>query len=247
MCLYGRIIDREWLSLLFSYFGLVNCMDKRRHEIIVYKKLWPNMDSKLWICTTLTDFRVYRHIPTHLHYDRWFHTTPLKLTKNAWLCAKPVCCYATSDASMPLDESFDHNWAFISFVISRGSHHGLLPKRDKVAESTHTNGLIFWGSCSPNCRSTASNIVGPRGHLGWNIKGLSWLCRSFPWAALGSEDQARGPVQHPVLSLVWPSRKEVYKCRHPEQQTFEENKLNPSSCLHGCLWKMTETYSTSFG
>lgn len=25
---------------------------------------------------------------------------------------------------------------------------------------------------------------------------------SFPWAALGSEDQERGPVQHPALFLV---------------------------------------------
>lgn len=76
---------------------------------------------------------------------------------------------------MPLDESFDHIWAFISFVISRGLHHGLLPKRDKVAESTHTNGLVFWGRCSPDCRPPASRIAGSHGHLGWTIKGLSWL------------------------------------------------------------------------
>lgn len=110
---------------------------------------------------------------------------PLKLTKKAWPCQTCLLCCAPSNARTPLDESFNHIWAFISFVISRGLHHGLLPKRDKVVESTHTSGLVFWGSCSPNCRSSASSIVGSRGHLGWNIQGLSWLCRRFslgcPW------------------------------------------------------------------
>lgn len=88
MYLYGHS-DRDWLFLLFSYSGLVNCMDKKCHEI-VYMKLWPNMNSKLWKCTILTDFRVYHHIPTHLCYS-WPHH-PLKLTKKAWWCAKPACC-----------------------------------------------------------------------------------------------------------------------------------------------------------
>lgn len=168
ICIYMDIVIELDCSCYFLTFGLVNCMDKKCHEI-VYMKLWPNMDSKLWKCTILTDYRVYRHIPTHLCYSHPRH--PLKLTKNAWPCAKPAC--ATSDASMLRNESSDHIWAFISFVISRGLHHGLLPKRDKVAESTHTNGLVFWGSCRANCRSTTS--VGSRGLLAWNVEGLSRL------------------------------------------------------------------------
>lgn len=140
MYLYGPS-DRNRLFLLFSYLGLVNCMGKKHHEI-VYMKLWPNMNSKLWKCTILTDFRVYHHSPPHFALPYPQH--PLKLTKRAWLCAKPACC-APSDASMLRDESFDHNGPFISFVISRGLHHGLLPKSDKVAESTHQNGLVFYG------------------------------------------------------------------------------------------------------
>ena len=158
-------------------------MDKRCREI-VYIKLWPNMDWKPWKCTTLTDVRVYCHVPTHLHSPHWVHTTYGNQLKKHDR-AKPACCRATPAASMPLHESSDHIWAFVSFVISRGLHRGLLPKRDKVAESTHTHGLVFWGSCSPSCGSTASSIAGSRGHLGWNIKGLSCLCRWFslgcPW------------------------------------------------------------------
>lgn len=171
MYLYGHS-DRDWLFLLFSYSGLVNCMDKKCHEI-VYMKLWPNMNSKLWKCTILTDFRVYRHIPTHLCYS-WPHH-PLKLTKKAWWCAKPACC-ANSDASMLHYESFEHIWTFISFVISRGLHRGSLPKSDKVAESIHTQMVLYFErSCGPNCRSSASTIVGSRGLFGWNVQGLSWL------------------------------------------------------------------------
>lgn len=44
-------------------------------------------------------------------------------------------------------------------------------------ESTHTIDLVFWGSCSPDCRSTAPSIVGSHGHLGWSTKGLSQLLR----------------------------------------------------------------------
>ena len=161
MYLYGPS-DRNWLFFLLSYLGLVNSMGKKSHEI-VYMKLWPNMNSKLWKHTILTDFRVYHHSPAHLCCSYPHH--PLKLTKKAWPCAKPACC-APSDASMPCDESFDHNGAFISFVISRGLHRGLLPKSDKVAESTHTNGLVFCGSCSPSFGSPASSIVGWRGLFG---------------------------------------------------------------------------------
>lgn len=52
----------------------------------------------------------------------------------------------------------------------------------------------------------------------------------FPGAALGSEDTGRGQVQHPAPSLMWPSRKEVYKGEHPEQQTFFSWELNSSEC-----------------
>lgn len=63
--IYKDICDREWLFLLFSYFGLVSCMDKKCHDI-VYMKLWPKMDSRLWTCIILTDFGVCYHIPSHL-------------------------------------------------------------------------------------------------------------------------------------------------------------------------------------
>lgn len=201
MYLYGHTSDREWLFLLFSYFGFVHCMDKRCHEI-VYIKLWPNMDSNPWECTILTDARVYRHVPTHLHSQHWVHPTHRNRLKKHDR-AKPACCPATPDTSMPLRESFDHIWAFISFVISRGLHRGLLPKRDKVVESTHTNGLVFWGSCSPSCGSTASSIAGSSGHLGWNTEGLSCLCRRFslccprqwrPGQRTGSDSCAVSPV-----------------------------------------------------
>lgn len=77
---------------------------------------------------------------------------------------------------------FDYIWTFVPFVISRGLHRGLLPKRDKLMESTHTVGLIFWGSCSPDCRSTAPNNVGSFDNLGWNTKRLS---RLLPLVFLG--------------------------------------------------------------
>ena len=77
MYLYGPS-DRNRLFLLFSYLGLVNCMGKKHHEI-VYMKLWPNTNSKLWKCTIWTEFRVYHHSPPHLCCSYPHH--PLKLTK----------------------------------------------------------------------------------------------------------------------------------------------------------------------
>lgn len=46
-------------------------------------------------------------------------------------------------------------------------------------------------------------------------RGWAGCAAGFPWAALGSEDQGRGPVQYPALSLLWPSRK---RCRNAGTQ-----------------------------
>lgn len=138
---------------------------------------------------------------------------PPKLTKTACLCAKPAC-WANPDASMPPNAPCDYTWALVPFVISRGSHRGLLPKRDELVESTHTVGLVFWGSCSHSFSYCALSRP-----PGLKAEGLSRLPLQISRAALGSDD-TRGTSRHPEASLLWPSRKVVYKCKHPEQQTF---------------------------
>lgn len=84
--IWTSVIDISWLLLLSSYLGLVNCMDKKCHEI-VYMKLWPNMDSKLWICGT--------HSPVAFIHA---YTTYWNWLKPAWPCAKPAC--ANADACL---------------------------------------------------------------------------------------------------------------------------------------------------
>lgn len=88
-------------------------MDRKCHEI-VYMKSWPNIDSKLLIYTILTDFRVYvTSLLTFTVSIDWCPHYPLKLKKHE--CTKPAC---HSDASMPLNKSFDHIWAFIFILLS---------------------------------------------------------------------------------------------------------------------------------
>lgn len=234
MYLNGHISDTEWLFLLFSYFGLVNCMDKKCHEI-VYMKSWPNMDSKLQIGTILTDFRVYCHIPTHLTVSiDWCPHHPLKLTKESMsvpnlLDVQMLACRLMSllITSEPL-----------FLLSSQGGYTMAYCQKEIRWRRAHTQMVLYFeGAAVPTADlPTASSIVGSRGHLGWNIKGLSWLPPLiFPWADLGSEDKGREPLQHPALSLLWPSRKEVYKCRHPEQQTFKKINWIPTSVNMGAF------------
>lgn len=180
-------------------------MDKKRHEI-VYMKLWPNMDSKLW---TRSTHSLVAFVHAYTTYWNWL--------KPAWLCAKRAC--ANEDACMLPREFFAYIWALIPFVISRGLHHGLLPKRDKLTESRHTQLVLYFEGVA----------VPLQIHSPWSC-GLLWTpwlkyqrvrlmaAISFPRATLGREDAGRGPVQHPAPSFTWPSWKEVYKGEHPEQQ-----------------------------
>lgn len=163
--IYIDIRDKEWLLSLVSYLELVDCMDRKCHEI-VYMKSWPNTDSKLWTCSTHS-----LGTPIRAHPICW------NLLKPAWPRANPAC--AIVDACMPPQTVSDYIWVFVPFVISRGLHRGSLPKRDKLLENTHTVGLIFWGSCSPDCRSTDPSNAGSCGRLGWKTEGLSGYCHLF--------------------------------------------------------------------
>lgn len=163
--IYIDIRDKEWLLSLVSYLELVDCMDRKCHEI-VYMKSWPNTDSKLWTCSTHS-----LGTPIRAHPICW------NLLKPAWPRANPAC--AIADACMPPQTVSDYSWVFVPFVISRGLHRGSLPKRDKLLENTHTVGLIFWGSCSPDCRSTDPSNEGSCDRLGWKTEGLSGYCHLF--------------------------------------------------------------------
>lgn len=80
--IYRDISDKEWLPSLVSYLELVDCMDRKCHEI-VYMKSWPNMDSKLWTCSTHS-----LGTPIRAHPACW------NLLKPAWPCANPACANA---------------------------------------------------------------------------------------------------------------------------------------------------------
>lgn len=205
ICIYMDISDKEWLLSLVSYLELVDYMDRKCHEI-VYMKSWPNMDSKLWTCSTHS-----LGTPIHAHATCW------NLLKPAWPCANPAC--ANADACMPPQKFSDYSWVFVPFVISRGLHRGSLPKRDKLLENTQTVGRIFWGSCSPDCRSTDPNNAGSCDRLGWKTEGLSGLLPLvFLGLRLAVKTSEEDPVQHPALSLVWPSWKEICNHENPEGQ-----------------------------
>lgn len=236
MCLYGHIIDREWLSLLFSYFGLVNCMDKRCHEI-VYKKLWPNMDSQLRICTMLTDFRVYRHIPTHLHYDRWFHTTPWNwLKKHDCVPNLLVFVHHQMLACHLMNPLITTELLFL--LSSQGGYTMAYCQKEIRWRRVLTQMVLYFeGVAVPTADLQLPILWAHVATLVEISRVWAGCAASFPWAALGSEDQERGPVQHPVLPLVWPSRKEVYKCRHPKQQTFKKMNWIPAAVTMGAFGK----------
>lgn len=78
--IYTDIRDKEWLLSLVSYLELVDCMDRKCHEI-VYMKSWPNTDSKLRTCSA--------------HFPRNTHSRPphlLKLTKTSMTPCQPCLC-----------------------------------------------------------------------------------------------------------------------------------------------------------
>lgn len=219
------IRDKEWLLSLVSYLELVDCMDRKCHEI-VYMKSWPNTDSKLWTCSTHSLETPIRAHPTCWH-----------LLKPAWPRANPAC--ANADACMPPQKFSDCSWAFVPFVVSRGLHRGSLPKRDKLLESAHTVGLIFWGSCSSDCRSTDPSNAGSCDRLGWKTEGLSGLLPPvFLGLHLAVKTSEEDPVQHPALSLAWPSWKEIYNHGNPEgQESFFLDELTSHGCWSPCFGK----------
>lgn len=229
------IRDKEWLLSLVSYLELVDCMDRKCHEI-VYMKSWPNTDSKLWTCSTHSLETPIRAHPTCWH-----------LLKPAWPRANPAC--ANADACMPPQKFSDCSWAFVPFVVSRGLHRGSLPKRDKLLESAHTVGLIFWGSCSSDCRSTDPSNAGSCDRLGWKTEGLSGLLPPvFLGLRLAVKTSEEDPVQHPALSLAWPSWKEIYNHGNPEgQESFFLDELTSHGCWSRCFGKKSEVMQLCFG
>lgn len=210
MYLNGYISDTEWLFLLFSDLGLVNCMDKKCHEI-VYMKLWPNMDSKLWKCILLIlEFIIASLLTFAVSTDSCPHH-PLNLTKKAWrvpslLVVQMLACRVMS----PLITS-----ELLFLLSSQGGYTMAYCQKEIRWRRAHTHGLVFWGSCSSNCRPPASGIARSRGHLGCAC------CHNFSLGCPWQWRQGKSTVQHPALSLLWPSRKEVYTCGHPEQQTWK--------------------------
>lgn len=219
ICIYKDIRDREWSFLLFSYFGLVNCMDKKCHDI-VYMKLWPNMDLRLWTCTILTDFGVCYHIPvTFLLAMNRAHTTHWNwLKKHDCVPDLPVlvqiqmlaCCFMspliTSELLFLLSSQGGYTMAYCQKEISWWKAHNWSIILRELQSQLQISSFQYCGLLWPP----------------WlKYQGVELIAAAgFPGAALGSEDAGRGPVQHPVPSLMWPSRKEVYKCEHPERQTF---------------------------
>lgn len=183
MYLNGHFSDREWLFLLYSYLQLVNCMDQKCHKI-VYMKSWPNMNSKLWRCTVLTDFYSvlsYYHSPVIVLV--LYSCLPLKLTKRAWPCANLLvvqpqilaCCLMS-----PLIISK------LLFLLSPQGGYAMAYCQKEISWWTaHTIGLVFWGICSPDCRSTASSIVGSQATWVKIPRAWAHCCRQLssgcPW------------------------------------------------------------------
>lgn len=150
---------------------------------------------------------------------------------------------------MPPQKFSDYSWAFVPFVISRGLHRGSLPKRDKFLESAHTVGLIFWGSCSPDCRSTDPSNAGSCDRLGWKTEGLSGLPPLvFLGLHLAAKTSEEDPVQHPARSLAWPSWKEIYNHGNPEgQESFFLDELTSHGCGSRCFGRKSEVMQLCFG
>lgn len=193
MCLYEHIRDREWLFLLFSYVGLANCMDKKRHEI-VYMKLWPNMNSKLWICTIVTDFRVCCRIPTHLHYYPWFHTTHWN-----WL-KKHDCVPNLLVGQLPMLACHLVNPSITSELLfllsSQGGYTMAYCQKEIRWRRVHTQMVLYFeGVAVPTADLQLPILWAHMATLVEISRVWAGCAASVPGAALGGEDQERGLVQ----------------------------------------------------
>lgn len=199
MYLNGHISDTEWLFLLFSDFGLVNCMDKKCHEI-VYMKLWPNMDSKLWKCIlSILEFIIASLLTFAVSIDSCPHH-PLKLTKKAWrvpslLVVQMLACRLMS----PLITS-----KLLFLLSSQGGYTMAYCQKEIRWRRAHTHMVLYFEGVAVRTADLQLPVL--RAHVATLVetsRGWAGCCHNFslgcPWQwrqgkSTGSASCAVSPV-----------------------------------------------------